>query len=378
MGRYGDGIGTGPDLRAAGQLAVEAALRPLAGRAPDLAVVFVSGHDPGAMAEVAVECGRLSGAGTVLGCTAAGVVGAGRAVEGTAAVSVLLAVLPGAVLRTFHLEVMPVPEGAAVVGMPELSGADEVAVLLADPWSFPTGSFVQRAATALPGLPLVGGLAHGASAGATRMWVDGRVVERGAVGVLVSGASARPLLSQGCRPVGPAMTVTSASGNVLRTLAGVPAVERVRQVLAALPPAEQALASAGLQIGVAADEYAEEHEFLVRTVMGTEPETGGLVVGDLVEVGQTVRLQVRDAETATADLRDALARCPGQPGSGALLFSCAGRGAALFGDAAHDVRAVRAGLAADAVAGCFAGGEIGPVAGRSALHGFTASVLVLP
>jgi len=115
-------------------------------------------------------------------------------------------------------------------------------------------------------------------------------------------------------------------------------------------------------------------------VLGTDGNA--LVVGDLVRPGQTVRLQVRDAEAADVDLRDALARCPGQPGGGALLFSCNGRGSGLFGPshggADHDVAAVRQGLAADAVAGFFAGGEIGPIAGRSHLHGFTASMLILP
>jgi small ligand-binding sensory domain FIST len=118
----------------------------------------------------------------------------------------------------------------------------------------------------------------------------------------------------------------------------------------------------------------------VRAILGTEGSA--LVVGDLVQTGQTVRLQVRDAEAADTDLRAALARCPGQPGSGALLFSCNGRGSGLFGPtyggAAHDVIAVRDGLAADAVAGFFADGEIGPVAGRSHLHGFTASMVIFP
>ena len=61
--------------------------------------------------------------------------------------------------------------------------------------------------------------------------------------------------------------------------------------------------------------------------------------------------------------------------AGALLFCCTGRGAGLFGTADHDVLAVRDGLRAAGVAGFFAAGEIGPVAGRSHLHGFTASVL---
>ncbi|MGZ6827557.1 MAG: FIST C-terminal domain-containing protein, partial [Mycobacteriales bacterium] len=248
-------------------------------------------------------------------------------------------------------------------------------------YTFPVDGFVSRAATALPGLGFVGGLAHGpAGAGSTRLWVDGRAVDRGAVGVLVGGASARTVVSQGCRAVGPAMTVTSCSGNVLRELAGRPALEKVRAVVDELPPPDQALATAGLQLGIAADEYAEHHDYLVRAILGTDGD--GLVVGDLVQVGQTVRLQVRDADAADADLRRLLARDPGAGGSGALLFSCNGRGSALFGPsyggAAHDGELVREVLAADAVAGFFAGGEIGPVAGRSHLHGFSASVLVLP
>ena len=384
MGRFGDGIGAGPDLHAAALVAGAMAVAPLGGRTPDLALVFVTGGEPDDMAEAARECGEWTGARAVLGCTAGGVMGAGRAVQGGGAVSVFAAVLPGADLRTFHLEVLPVEAGAAVVGLPALHGvADEVALLLADPWSFPAGSFATRSAEALPGLPVVGGLAGGPTgAGSTRLWVDGRVVERGAVGVLVAGASARPLVSQGCRPVGPAMTVTAAVGNVLRGLAGRPAVDKVREVLADLVPADQALASVGLQIGLAADEYADERDYLVRAVLGTEPGTGGLVVGDLVTVGQTVRLQVRDADTADADLRAALARCPGQPGGGVVLFSCTGRGSALFGPsyggAGHDVRAVRTGLAADAVAGVFAAGELGPVGGRNRLHSLSASLLVLP
>ncbi|MCW2543683.1 MAG: hypothetical protein JWM40_1235 [Frankiales bacterium] len=378
MGRFGDGIGVSTNLLEAAQTAVAAALAPLRGRTPDLALVFVSGPDSDEAGEHALA---LTGAAATIGCSAGGVIGAGQALEGGSSVSVWVGVLPGATLRTFHLEVMPTGEKAAVVGMPEVRDAtDEVAVLLADPYSFPVEGFVTTASMTLPGLPFVGGLAHGVGPGTTRLWVDGRTVDRGAVGVLIDGASARPLVSQGCRPIGPAMTVTAASGNVVHGLAGLPALEKIRQVMGALPPPEQAMASVGLQIGIAADEYTDTHDYLVRGIQGTEGD--GLVIGDLITVGQTVRLQVRDAEAADADLRAALARCPGQPGSGALLFSCNGRGSTLFGPsfggASHDVGVVQSGLAADAVAGFFAGGEIGPVAGRSHLHGFTASMLVFP
>ena len=380
MRHFGDGLGHGADLRQAARDAVGQALAGLAGH-PDLAVVCISAQDPadaGPAGELAVE---LLGARAVIGCTAAGVLGAGRAVEGAGAVSVFTAVLPDVGLRTFHLEVMPSSEGVAVVGLPERNADDEVALLLSDPWSFPIDGFISRAATALLGLPIVGGVASGGqAAGSTRLWVDGRTVDRGAVGVLLAGSGARALVSQGCRPVGPAMTVTAAAGNVVHTLAGVPAVEKVRQVLAGLPPDEQALASAGVQLGITADEYADDSDYLVRAVLRTEPETGGLVVGELMQVGQTVRLQVRDADAADQGLRELLAGTPSS--GGALLFSCTGRGAHLFGPtyggAGHDADVVRAGLGAQAVAGFFAGGEIGPVAGRTALHTFSAAMLAFP
>jgi small ligand-binding sensory domain FIST len=324
----------------------------------------------------------------MVGCSAGGVIGAGRGVEDQSAVSVWAAQLPGATVRAFHLEVLPTADGMAVVGMPERTEGHMVAILLADPYSFPADGFVTRANDALAGLSIVGGMAHGGSGPrSTRLWVDGHTHDRGAVGVLVGGADvvARPVVSQGCRPVGPTMTVTAATGNVIAELAGVRALQKVEEILTALPPAEQALASSGLQLGIALDEYAEEHDrgdFLIRAILGLDPDTSGLVVGDLVEVGSTVRLQVRDAEGADEDLRDLLGDFRGRnpPTAGALLFSCNGRGGHLFGSslggADHDVTVVRRELGATGgVAGFFAGGELGPVAGRNHLHGFTASVL---
>lgn len=380
MGRYGDGLGVSLDLVEAAETAAHAALSRLGGRTPDLALAFVSGPDAGAAGERALG---LTGARATLGCTAEGVVGGGVGVQGVCAVSVWVGVLPGAALRTFHLEVLPADGAAAVVGLPERSPQDEALLLLADPYSFPTDGFVHQAAQALPGLPVVGGLAHGdAGPGSTRMWVDGRTVGRGAVGVALSGTGAVAALSQGCRSVGPVMTVTEADENVVLGLAGSPALDKVREVLSDLAPPDQALASQSLQLGVAADESRLEPEFLARPVIGSARARGGLVLAERVQVGQTVRLQVRDADAADLDLKDTLGRMPGALGGGALLFTCRRRGAGLFGPSyggvSHDPVVVREALGADAVGGFFAAGEIGPVGGRSYLHGFTASVLVLP
>ena len=48
----------------------------------------------------------------------------------------------------------------------------------------------------------------------------------------------------------------------------------------------------------------------------------------------------------------------------------------MFPDADHDVRIVQKALGPEGLAGFFAAGEIGPVAGQNHLHAFTASLLV--
>jgi small ligand-binding sensory domain FIST len=225
---------------------------------------------------------------------------------------------------------MPSDAGMAVVGMPERHDDDSVAILLADPWSFPVDGFVEQTNQALPGLPMVGGMAAGSQGrGSTRLLIDDHVVDRGAVGVMLGGpVGARTVVSQGCRPIGPAMTVTAAEGNTILELAGTPALRKLQEILAMLPPDEQAMVSGGLQLGVARDEYVEEHvqgDFLIRGLAGGDDASGALVVGDLIPVGRTVRFQVRDAAAADTDLREMLAgfrtESVDTPTEGALLFS---------------------------------------------------------
>ena len=385
MARFGDGLSVDVDLVRATEEATRDALEQLDGHEPDLVCVFVCGADPAEMTAVreraAAQVGPMT---TLLGCTAGGVIGGGQAVERTPSVSAWAASLPGAEIKGFHLDVVRTEDSLAVLGLPEMEDGDEIVVLLADPYTFPVDSFVERSNDVLPGVPLVGGLATGPlGQGSTRLILDDDVHERGAVGLVLGGAvAASTLVSQGCRPVGPAMTVTAAEENVLLELAGTPAVAKLQEVVSALAPEDAELVARGLHVGVAMDEYADQHErgdFLIRGVIGADQERDALVIGDVVEVGQTVRFQVRDADAAEEDLSETLARFRSRadigPVEGALLFSCNGRGTALFPSADHDVRAIRAGLSTGGVAGFFAAGEIGPVGGRNHLHGFTASLL---
>ncbi len=381
--RFGDGLAIGPDLVGAAEVAVAQALRALDGAPPDLLCVFVApgvGHDPDHSAAAGLRAMELAGARVAIGATGGGVIGDGRGQEHGPAVAAWAAVLPGARIRPFRLTAERGASGELEIGtLPDLASDDRVAAVLVDPYSFPVGAFLERNNTLMPGFPLVGGLAGAAGGpGANRLFLDGEVLERGGVGVLLGGEiAARTVVSQGCRPIGPPMTVTRVERNVLLELAGQPAYKRLVEIVTSLPPAEQELATRGLHLGIAMDEYAAEHgrgDFLIRGVVGADENTGAVAVGDVVEVGQTVRFQVRDAAGAGEDLTELLGGSE-HPARGALLFSCNGRGTTMFPSADHDVLAVRGALGAQGVAGFFAAGEIGPVGGRNHLHGFTASVL---
>lgn len=381
--RFGDGLASSPDLVAAAETAVRQALVPLHGQRPDLLCVFVCGDDATAVESAAVRATEVAGARTTLGCRAGGVIGAGQGLEGVPAVSVFAACLPGIRCTPLHLELARTPDGPTVVGMPDRRDDDAVAVLLADPATFPVSEFVQRSNTDEAVLPLIGGVASGPHGdGDARLFLDGNSVPAGAVGVVLGGSVAvRTVVSQGCRPIGPPMIVTKAERNVLLELAGMPALAKLEQIVSEIAAEDRQAVSRGLHIGIAMDEYIEEHQrgdFLIRGVIGADQQRGAIAIGDLVDVGRTVRFQVRDASAADEDLNELFGRfrSDGAPVGGALLFSCNGRGEAMFPSADHDVLAVRTGLDITGVAGFFAAGEIGPVAGRNHVHGFTASILV--
>jgi len=153
--RFGDGLAADPDLAAAAESAVTQALAPLHGQRPDLLCVFVCGDDPEMVELAGTRAMALAGARTTLGTSAGGVIGAGRGVEGVPAVSAFAACLPGVRCTPMHLELVRTLDGAAVTGMPDRREDDAVAVLLADPYTFPVTDFVQRSHDDLNGLPLI-------------------------------------------------------------------------------------------------------------------------------------------------------------------------------------------------------------------------------
>lgn len=380
--RIGAGVCTEPDARVAAIEAARTARDGLGGQPADLAVVFAAG-DHLAVAEATLEgVHEALMPRELVGCGAAGVLGTGREYEGASAVAVWALALPDGEVETFAATA----EGEGTVeleGLPDISGMDAL-ILLPDPYSFPTDRFLAWLHNQAPGLPVLGGLASGGPhEGAMTLFHGQEVLDTGAVGVGVAGVEVLPCVSQGAVPIGPELTITAAEGQVIHELAGERPLSKLRSVVEGLPERQRELVEGGLLMGLVIDRSKPEYgqgDFLVRGLLGADPERGAVAVGAPVSAGQVVRLHVRDADSAARDLRDGLdlrARALGSGGpAGALCFTCNGRGADMFGEPHQDAQALEQQLAGVPAVGFFAAGEIGPVGGENFLHGFTATVAV--
>ena len=199
-------------------------------------------------------------------------------------------------------------------------------VLLADPFTFPTGPFLAALNEAHERMPLVGGIAAGGRVpGAQALIVDDTIATAGAVGAVVSGCPFLTVVSQGCRPIGREFVITHCEGNLIYELAGQPALEQLRKLLSALSDEEQVLAATGLLAGLVIDENRPEYDagdFLMRGLLGAAEESGALALGDAPRIGQTLRFTLRASDLD----QDTLTFSTDPPPAGATLTLASSRG----------------------------------------------------
>ena len=188
------------------------------------------------------------------------------------------------------------------------------------------------------------------------------------------------VVSQGCRPIGRPFVITKAQNHFILELSGQPPMHQLQALFTELNEKEQALVQQGVHVGRVINEYKEtfgREDFLIRNVIGADPHTGAIAIGDTIRPGQTVQFHIRDADTADEDLRELLVQLsPPQPPIGGLLFTCNGRGTRLFDQPHHDAQSIHSAYPSLPLSGFFAQGEIGPVGLSNYLHGFTASVVL--
>jgi small ligand-binding sensory domain FIST len=359
----------------------------LGGGAPDLLLAFASSEHAGEFERIAALARRRFPAALVAGCTAGGVIGDAHEAEEGPALSLTAAALPGVALSAFHLDMTSLPpaEGGARAWRALVGRTPETLpklLLLADPFTMDARGLIAGLDLAYPGAPKFGGLASGGvRAGENRLLLGRDVHRSGALGIAFSGdVAVETMIAQGCRPIGAPMIVTRCHGTLLQELDQRPPMKVLAELYGSLDEHDRALMRHSLFLGIEMRADRVEYdpgELLVRNIVGADEETGALAVGAELRPMMVTQFVLRDARTAEDDLRRMLGHRPfAAPPAGALLFSCVGRGAGLFGRPDHDTALFEEKLGPTPLGGFFCNGEIGPVGGTTFLHGYTSAFAI--
>lgn len=236
-----------------------------------------------------------------------------------------------------------------------------------DPSNHLTEALVKQLAARTSSGFLVGGLAS--SRGSVYLYADG-VTQGGLCGVLFAedvGVVTR--LSQGCSPIGPQRAITQAQRNIMVELDARPALDVLKEDIGEILSRDLMRIGgyifAGLPIA-----GSDTGDYLVRNLVGVDPQKGLVAIGDMVEQGGRVMFCRRDANTAREDLSRTLSwikKSLTGPPRGGIYVSCLGRGRQLFGDDSEELKLIQSELGDFPLVGFYANGEIS----QDRLYGYT-------
>jgi small ligand-binding sensory domain FIST len=377
-------IGKRPD-EAAGEAARAALEASGVGRA-EVALVFATADAYRQGGELLAAVRAATGAGSIVGCSGAGVLTERGEAEGVAAVAVM--VLSSGDEPVVRACLVPGGDGLGADTGAELSRRTGMAgredgclLILPDAMNLSPDDLLSGLSVRLDPVAVVGGVA----AGMPGFELYDRDVLHGAVTGLA--VSAQPIvgIAQGCEPIGQPYVVTDAVANSIRSIAGRPPAHVLREAIESLPDYEERVPRAGVFAGLALDVGKSplgRGDFTVRSLSGLDQESGGLTLAEPVFVGQTIQFQIRDPRAAHDDLEAMLARIhrelSGRTPAFGVYFNCAGRGQALYGVPHHDVTLIRERLGQWPLVGFFGNGEFAPVGGENYFHTYTGVLAVFP
>jgi small ligand-binding sensory domain FIST len=323
----------------------------------------------------------------LVGCSSQSLIVGEQEVEQNAGLTLALYAMPDADVKAIHFTQEQVEEANGPGYWRLETGVEPNQtngwLVFIDPFHLESETWLRTWNEAYAPLPVMGGLASGDySEQLTQVYLNSEVFEEGGVAISIGGnVKLAGVTSQGCTPIGDTWTLTKVDDNIIHEIGNRPAYEVLAETFNGLTPEEQKSARGNLFIGLVVNEYLDEFhrgDFLIRNLLGADPNSGSIAVGALPRLGQTVQFQRRSAAAATEDMNELLGRTKSKLGEatiyGGCLCSCNGRGQNMFGRPNHDAEMVQQRLGPFGLAGFFCNGEIGPIGERNFLHGYTASL----
>lgn len=242
------------------------------------------------------------------------------------------------------------------------------ALLHGDPSNPSTPALLDRLAAGIDNSFCNGGISSSES---HNLQVCGGVTSGGLCGVLFNQQVALVTdHTQGCSPIGPPHRLTGSQRNIAITLDQRPALEVMKEEIGEILSRDLARIG-GLIFAALPIQGSDTGDYLVRNLVGIDPDQGLVAVGDYLDGREQLMFCRRDGNTAREDLERMLVRLQTRVGNqrirGGIYISCLGRGRHQFGEESQELRAIRDYLGDFPLAGFFANGEI--YNGR--LYGYT-------
>lgn len=389
---------------------LEGALTEIAGKIqasleeiPSLGILFISSAYTSEYPRVIPLLREKLPLPVIIGCGGGGIIGMQSPqevleIEGDTAISLSVCNLPGVNITPFYIKGEDLPDlDSSPQNWVDLIGIsprqDPNFIILSDPFSAKINDLLAGLDFAYPGAIKIGGLASSGAMGAPNSlfyYSDNQpgpyVYNEGSIGIALTGKLlVETIVAQGCRPIGEIYQVKEGERNIILELSHGEQVASPLQILqdliGTLNERDRELAQNSLFVGMARTEFKLEltqGDFLIRNLIGVDPRSGAIAVGDRIRPGQRLQFHLRDARTSAEDLDLLLSQYKKIQDEdsellGVLMFSCLGRGERLYGKPNFDSQLLRQYLPNIPVGGFFCNGEIGPVGDNTFLHGYTSA-----
>ena len=205
----------------------------------------------------------------------------------------------------------------------------------------------------------------------TFQWCGGRLHQQAAIVLALSGSlRIDSAVMHGCRPASKYHQVTKSDGNVVLEIDGIPALDKISELLGPDSGKTWRDYSFFITLGVNRGEKFgafKESDYANRLCMGVDPDRKGLVMfePDLVP-GSDIQLMRREVNYTYIEgqVEELLNSIQGRKPVFAIYIDCAGRAATYSGFDNEDAVGVQRALGDIPLLGLYAGVEIGAVAGE--------------
>jgi small ligand-binding sensory domain FIST len=246
-------------------------------------------------------------------------------------------------------------------------GESNFAVVHADPTNAEVGALVSALAGKVESGFLVGGLT---SSRRLNPQIADAITEGGVSGVVFTeDVAVATRLTQGCSPIGPKHSITECQRNIILSIDGKPALDVMREDLGERLGKDLNRIGGQVFVGLPI-KGSDTGDYLVRNLLGIDPQSKLIAIGELIQPGQQVMFCRRDLDSAAEDMNRMLESIKkglfGKP-KGGVYYSCLARGPNLFGSKSEELGFIRDALGEFPLVGFFCNGEIS----HNRLYGYT-------